>query len=97
MKGTKDCWNIMCVCWCKNSETSNCMTEDIEPQDCGLADIDMRPVLKIAKVELEPIQEIIDLEHIADNLDIYKKANDAHMVRDSLKKTNLETLHLLET
>lgn len=47
MKGKKDCWNPACICWCNDPDTSNCATEDIEPQDCHLADVDLRPVINI--------------------------------------------------
>jgi len=57
MKGTKDCWNPACVCWCNEPDTSNCASEDIEPQDCHLADVDLRPVINIfnSQMKQEPL------------------------------------------
>jgi hypothetical protein len=53
MKGTKDCWNLACICWIDEPDTSNCMTEDIEPQDCGLADLDMRSIINIIDIKIK--------------------------------------------
>lgn len=54
MKGTKDCWNPACICWCHKSDTSNCASEDIEPQDCRLADVDFRTVINIFNLHMKP-------------------------------------------
>lgn len=54
MKGTKTCWNPMCVCWINEPDTSNCMTEDIEPQDCRLSGIDLRQVIDIFNTAMAP-------------------------------------------
>jgi hypothetical protein len=53
MKGTKDCWNPACVCWCNEPDTSNCASEDIEPQDCRLADIDLRTAINIFNLHMK--------------------------------------------
>lgn len=45
MKGTKLCWNPMCFNWCNDPNISNCVTEDIETQECRLSGIDLRPVI----------------------------------------------------
>ena len=68
MKGEKDCWNCACICWICDSETSNCMTEDIEPQDCDLSDIDLRAIVSIADIEKIPRRrKIIAVDKSDDN------------------------------
>jgi len=65
MRGTKDCWNIICACWTREPETSNCMAEDLEPQDCKLADIDLRIALTISNTS----STIIAIKSICESID----------------------------